>query len=45
MIQPSLYRDPIVIKYNDGHRFPKDLSTKDFAPLKNFLDEKFNEKL
>ena len=40
MTQPALYNDPIVINYEDGHRFPRDLSTEEFKPLKDFLEKK-----
>ena len=30
MTQPALYKDPIVIYYDDRHRFPQDLSTDEF---------------
>ena len=44
MTQPQLYNDPIIINFEDGHRFPKDLSTEEFAPLKDFIERKFTEK-
>ncbi len=44
MTQPELYKDPIVIYYDDGHRFPRDLSAEEFAPMKQFLERKLEEK-
>ncbi len=44
MTQPALYKDPIVINYDDGHRFPRDLSTDEFKPLKEFINLKYQTK-
>ena len=39
-----MYKDPLLIYYDEGHRFPKDYPEKDFEPLRQFLAKKLLEK-
>ena len=36
--------NPLVIPYDDGHRFPRSLSDESFSILKNFVREQFKSK-
>ncbi len=38
------YTNPIVINYDEGHKFPKDMTVAEFEPLMKFIIEKYNEK-
>ena len=39
-----MYKDPIIIKYDEGHKFPKDMTTPEFEPLTKFMIKKYLEK-
>ena len=39
-----MYKDPIIIKYDEGHKFPKDMTVPEFEPLRLFMLNKYQEK-
>ena len=38
------YTNPIDINYDEGHKFPKDMTVAEFGPLMKFIIQKYNEK-
>ena len=39
-----MYKDPILIHYDEGHKFPKEYPHDVFEPLRQFLEKKQIEK-
>ena len=40
-----MYKEPILIYYEDGHRFPREYPPQKFKPLIEFLEKKKYEKV
>ncbi len=45
MTEHTLYtQDPVIIRFNDGHKFPREISDKDFESLNTFLKKQWQRK-